>query len=555
MSEPTAQAPAKPRRAPALILLASLALLLVALRYHPHPIDAATTPLRVAHSPEPTPIPLEVSTPTPPSIGDQDPPVGVEAPVGFSETPPAGDPPESDPPPAGEPPAPSPVGDPAPNPAPEGSPAAAESEPPRIQVRDRDGKLVVTRLYARRDDQILVLLPDGRIAQVDSATFTELPFVPETRERVRDALLADPEFANSRFQSLLTNRYVVLYNGSEGFARDAANLLESMHDGLLKHFGDWRLPVRPAEFPLVAVIHETEAQFRARRDVEPEVQAYYEIVTNRIHFFEKPENARDNPELAAMRRPQTVAHEGAHQILHNIGLQPRLAPWPIWLTEGLAEYCAPTRVKKNAEWAGAGRVNPIHMATLRDLNDPFARVVNNNLPANARIDKPAGIPMVEYLVTRQQLNPTEYALAWALTHYLATRKTKEFAAYLAEMAKLEPLATVEPNAHLETFKTAIGYPAPNAPRRTLAQLDREIATHLGRQRGYEELPHYAVVIQHPDPPNAYARIGFVTQSPTVLQQRLREYQVRHNGNIIWRAVAKPTSAQARIEMERILRTP
>ena len=57
----------------------------------------------------------------------------------------------------------------------------------------------------------------------------------------------------------------------------------------------------------------------------------------------------------ALRKPQTVAHEGAHQILANIGVQPRLSDWPLWLIEGFAEYCAtPTRTKKGMAWDQAG---------------------------------------------------------------------------------------------------------------------------------------------------------------------------------------------------------
>ena len=57
---------------------------------------------------------------------------------------------------------------------------------------------------------------------------------------------------------------------------------------------------------------------------------------------EEPKSPAPMPwdQIAAMRRPQTVAHEGTHQILQNIGVHPRLSAWPLWLVEGLAEYCA-----------------------------------------------------------------------------------------------------------------------------------------------------------------------------------------------------------------------
>ena len=81
--------------------------------------------------------------------------------------------------------------------------------------------------------------------------------------------------------------------------------------------------------------------------------------------------------MATLLKPQTVAHEGAHQILSNIGLQPRPCSWPLWLVEGLAEYCATTvNTKKGIVWSGMGAINSLHMATLRELDDPLSNQVN-----------------------------------------------------------------------------------------------------------------------------------------------------------------------------------
>src|SRR5262249_50386195 len=163
---------------------------------------------------------------------------------------------------------------------------------------------------------------------------------------------------------------------------------------------------------LVAVIFRTERDFRAHKKVDRDVQAYYEIFTNRIYFYQDSERDQQAPEVAALRKPQTVAHEGTHQILQNIGVQPRLGAWPLWLVEGLAEYCAaPTTTKRGVGWRGLGIVNPLHMATIRDLEDPLSLQVNG--PNRPRIGRDPGMPLVEYLVTRTQLTPTDYALAWA----------------------------------------------------------------------------------------------------------------------------------------------
>ncbi len=129
-----------------------------------------------------------------------------------------------------------------------------------------------------------------------------------------------------------------------------------------------------SEFPLVAVIFATEKDFREHKEVPPQVQAYYEFFTNRILFYQKSERDEPKPKVAALLKPQTVAHEGAHQILSNIGVQPRSSAWPLWLIEGLAEYCATTVTNRKGvvTWSGMGAINSLHMATIRELDDPLS---------------------------------------------------------------------------------------------------------------------------------------------------------------------------------------
>ena len=148
-------------------------------------------------------------------------------------------------------------------------------------------------------------------------------------------------------------------------------------EGLIERFAATEFPVHESEFPLVAVIFATERDFRAHKQVDPQVQAYYEFFTNRIFFYRKSDRDQIEPKVAALLKPQTVAHEGAHQILSNIGLQPRPSAWPLWLVEGLAEYCATTvNTKKGIVWSGMGAINSLHMATLRELEDPLSNQVN-----------------------------------------------------------------------------------------------------------------------------------------------------------------------------------
>src|SRR5262249_3961742 len=142
------------------------------------------------------------------------------------------------------------------------------------------------------------------------------------------------------------------------------------------------------------------------------------------------------------------AHEGAHQILSNIGVQPRPNQWPPWLVEGLAEYCATTtQTKKGIVWSGMGAINSLHMATIRELNDPLPNEFSNSKIPSKKVARGVSPSWVESLMLKPALPPTDYAEAWALTHYLAQRRGPDFVNYLNAMRRIPPLEprTVQQN--------------------------------------------------------------------------------------------------------------
>ncbi len=236
-----------------------------------------------------------------------------------------------------------------------------------------------------------------------------------------------------------------------------------------------------------------------------------------------------------MRKPQTVAHEGTHQILQNIGVQPRLSDWPLWLVEGLAEYCStPVSTSHGASWRGLGVVNPMHMATLHDLDDPLTLQVAG--PGRSpRIGRDPAMPMVEYLVTRTSLTPTDYALSWALTHYLAMKRGTPFLAFLKAMSQLPPLVKRTPADHLAAFRAAFG---PD-----LARMDRAVNAHLTKLK-YEPLPYYAVMFEQPVGPGLVHRAAMVSQSPSYIRQWIETLSQPESGPPTWQALPHPTRARA-----------
>ncbi len=395
-----------------------------------------------------------------------------------------------------------------------------QAETRRIIVGDADGRVMVARVLGERGQDVVALLPDGRLGWPDGVVPTDRPFVADSADALQTRLLSG-EFRGYTVHP--TDHYLVFSRGSREFGDSSAQLLESLYRGLMVALARAGVPVHDAEFPLVAVIDPTERDFRARHGVSPEVRAYYHVPSNRIFFHEDSGRDRNAPDLAAMRRPQTVAHEGTHQILQNIGVQPRLAAWPAWLTEGLAEYCAPTTTRAGGDWASFGKVNPFHMATFRALSDPLSLV-----PTGPR--RGTG---VESLVNRPELSPTDYARSWALTHYLATARPEAFVDYLRVLGQLRPLERRTADQQLADFRAAFG-----------RDLDRKVANYLGHLPEPEILPFYAVAFEQAMPEGLPLRATLVSQSPTEVRHWLEARYSPHGGMPNWEVVPHATRASA-----------
>ena len=412
-----------------------------------------------------------------------------------------------------------------------------------MRVRSPAGRTVIARVHGSDRGETHIMLPDGQLGIPDVQAFTSEPFRPATASEMIDDLVHGPL---AGFKVKQTAHYLIFYQSSPEFAEESGKVLENLYRGLVEAFRKFAIPVHEAEFPLVAVIYRTESDFRARKQEDPAVLACYEIYTNRIYFYQTSDSDEEAPEIAALRRPQTVAHEGTHQILQNIGVQPRLATWPPWLVEGLAEYCStPQTTRRGVTWGGLGVVSAQHMATIRDLEDPLS----GQVPGTTRpehIGRPPGMPLVEYLVTKPSLTPTDYALAWATTHYLGVKRVDEFVDYLKAMSRMPPLEPRTAEDHLAAFQEAFG---PN-----LMKLDREIGTYLTRLKVKDHLPFYSVMFQQ-RVPGGVKRAAIVSQSPSMIRQWLDTVTSPRGDPPAWEAVSHPSRTRAYVVAEQFVRGP
>lgn len=314
-------------------------------------------------------------------------------------------------------------------------PADFGLELPEAPPKPGDGRTVlvpgngerpaVGKVYVEVGDRLVVRLPNGRLTSVvrEEAVPTDQPFVPATKDEVIAELKAG-KFKD--FKTRTTRRYVYVYNTSEDFYRATSRLLETMYPSLFAYCKRQKLDVQDPDVPLVVVMFRTQEEFDAYWKMGEGVVAYYNAVNNHVVMYEQSKLAEIAPELAIKSSISTIAHEGVHQILHNIGVQQRLSSWPMWISEGLPEYMAPTSTTDRSRWKGVGLVNDLRMHSLIEHLK----------------QKPPGIDeggLVRQTVEATELDATGYATAWALTHYLTRFHQEKFFAYLREVSRIGPL--------------------------------------------------------------------------------------------------------------------
>ncbi|MAT09871.1 MAG: hypothetical protein CMM02_02590 [Rhodopirellula sp.] len=300
------------------------------------------------------------------------------------------------------------------------------SQGQNVLTMDEFGKSVVGKVHVTVGNYHIVLLPDGQLVgrSITETKETNRPFTGADKQQLGN-LLKQQVFTG--FKVRKSGRYVYLYNTSDAFAQATSQILEKMAPGILGYMRNLELQVHEPEVPLVVVMFATEAEFQRYRSTPRGIVAYYHTLTNRVVMYEESRFSELKPELAIKQKINTVAHEGVHQLLHNVGVQTRTSQWPMWLTEGIAEYLSPTSTGQYMRWKGAGTVNDFRMFELEQF-----------LKSTELLSKSPGTWM-EGLISSHQLDSQGYASAWLLTHYLAKLRPMQFRTYIQELQRLGPL--------------------------------------------------------------------------------------------------------------------
>lgn len=375
-----------------------------------------------------------------------------------------------------------------------------------VLTRDAYGNACVGKVHVGVGDYLIVKLPDGQLVprKSDEASATERPFVGMPMEDLAKELRVGQL---SEFKVRTSKHYIYIYNTSEAFTRAAVVILESMFNGVNTYVKNMGAKTTAPDVPLVVIMFKNRSEYQNYFRIDPSIIAYYHILNNRVVMCEETPLAKVDQALADQQLISTIAHEGVHQILHNIGAQSRMSAWPMWITEGFAEYLAPTTVGSNRRWKGAGQVNDMRMMELE-------------VQIKARDNPDWTGDLISESVTARQLTSVGYATSWGLTHYLAKMRKEQFRSYLQELFVLRPLEgnmPVTPDGriprHLLLFQKHFGDDLGVIEERMVKHLDR-----LPYTSPFADKPHVGLVIAYEDMNKKIRRIGNVFHNDQLAAQ-------------------------------------
>lgn len=326
--------------------------------------------------------------------------------------------------------------------------------------RTLEGSIVVEAvdggMLLRLDDQRLELVQPDAVLERRPLPAPEDDGAPTARDVGTRILAGLP----AGFDMLATRHYVVCFDTSRAYAQWCASLFERLHATFLNYWKKAGLEIETPREPLVVVIFADRKRYEAfaARDLgaaSDRVVGYYNILDNRITTFDltgsdqlarRPAATASRAGLEILSSPEaaslvsTLVHEASHQMAFNCGLHRRLAPVPVWLSEGVATFFE-TPDPGGRGWKGIGGVNrPRLEKFLADYRPGvLERIVLDDDPFR---------------------DPDEsldaYARAWALTAFLAQTRKAALAKYMATMAAKEPLADDDPETRRRDFVDAFG---------------------------------------------------------------------------------------------------
>jgi len=252
----------------------------------------------------------------------------------------------------------------------------------------------------------------------------------------------------------------IRFPSSRAYAQWCGALFEKLHDAFINYWRKAGVEVETPRRPLVIVIFSDRERYEAHaaRDLgaaADRVVGYYNLLTNRVTTFDltgsdqlarRPATSAGRAGLEILASPEaaglvsTLVHEASHQMAFNCRMHRRLAPVPVWLSEGVATFFE-TPDPGGRGWKRIGGVNRPRLDTFLTSYRPGV------LDEIVRGDEP-------FRATEGAIDA--YARAWALTAFLAQTRKAALVDYITAIGAKPPLAPDGPEERLQDFVAAFG---------------------------------------------------------------------------------------------------
>ena len=350
---------------------------------------------------------------------------------------------------------------------------AAGETPAADQVCE--GEVLVEAL----DGGLLVEQADGQLQLIGANERTRVERLPAgeqpTPAEVGRAVLRD---LPAGFQLLTTRHYCICFDTSREYASWVGSVFERLRQAFDTYFRREGLELTAPQRPLVVVIFADRSRYLEFAQPtlgtsSPNVIGYYNLLSNRVTTYDITgsevlrgrRGGRQSVGQAIAASPaasalvSTLVHEATHQLAFNTGLHQRLAPIPVWLSEGVAMYFETPDLRASSGWRGIGMVNTQRLEHLRQSHrrELLSRII------------------VDDEVFRDPETALDaYAEAWGLTFFLLKTRREEAADYLSRLAARGPLSEDSSEQRLADFAAAFGAP--------VETLEAELLRFLSRQR-------------------------------------------------------------------------
>ena len=302
---------------------------------------------------------------------------------------------------------------------------------------DEDGKQqsVEARFYGEGQGAIALELADGSLSiipqgAVKKRTPGEDP-TPMTPDEVLTRL--EGEFGEELFRGRVEKQYVVgvvltapLPKTSE--RRVAANLLKAARymsgiESMFQRFcKSMRIPCEDPKFPLVVLIFETDNDFN---DYTTKHTGGKGLSAENIAGFYSPQTNYLYVRMSECYSFATPLHEAIHQQCFNTQVLSRLAPLPVWFSEGIA-----TGFEGNGDRVQS---DPLK------LNAVYTKMIieSGGLPRQMSWND---VVTTDQVFRGDIFAGSAYIHAWSMHWLLVSKYRKQYPEYLKYLTSLEPLA-------------------------------------------------------------------------------------------------------------------